>query len=173
MPAACCRHAPTATGWPSFLIEDYAAQSQVFDSQLLSLVTEGVFSKFPELAVVLLESGITWLPTFFWRTNKIWRGLRAEVPWVHRAPAEILRDRVRLTLQPFDAPDDPELVRRTLDHIDGANMLLFSTDFPHWHFDGGADLPAGLPDDLVPAILSGNALATFPRLAAALQETVA
>ena len=52
------RHAPTPTGWPSFIIEDYAAQAQAFDSQLLSLITEGVFAKFPCLTVVLLESGI-------------------------------------------------------------------------------------------------------------------
>ena len=167
------RHAPTATGWPSFIIEDYAAQSQLFDSQLLSLITEGVFTKCPDLKVVLLESGITWLPPFLWRTNKIWRGLRPDVPWVTRAPPDIVRDRVRLTLQPFDAPEDPVKVRATLDHIGGDGMLLFSTDFPHWHFDGADALPFGLPPEILPGLLSGNALATYPRLAAALTETVA
>jgi hypothetical protein len=167
------RHAPTPTGWPSFVIEDYAAQAQAFDSQLLSLITEGVFAKFPDLTVILLESGITWLPPFMWRTNKIWRGLRPDAPWVDRPPADILRDRVRLTLQPFDAPEDPARVRATLNHIDGEKMLLFSTDFPHWQFDGDNALPPGLPPEMLPALLSGNALASYPRLAAALQETVA
>ena len=165
------RHAPTPTGWPSFIIEDYAAQAQTFDSQLLSLITEGVFTKFPKLTVVLLESGITWLPPFLWRTNKIWRGLRPDAPWVTRSPADIVRDRVRLTLQPFDAPADK--VRATLDHIGGEGMLLFSTDFPHWQFDGDNALPAGLPVELLPGVLAGNALASYPRLAAALRETVA
>ncbi|HEX4366432.1 MAG TPA: amidohydrolase family protein [Rhodopila sp.] len=167
------RHAPTPTGWPSFIIEDYAAQAQAFDSQLLSLITEGVFAKFPDLTVVLLESGITWLPPFMWRTNKIWRGLRPDAPWVDRPPADIVRDRVRLTLQPFDAPEDPAKVRATLNHIDGEKMLLFSTDFPHWQFDGDNALPPGLPPEMLPALLSGNALASYPRLAAAFQETVA
>ena len=166
------RHAPTPTGWPSFIIEDYAAQAQTFDSQLLSLITEGVFVKFPELNVVLLESGITWLPPFMWRTNKIWRGLRPDAPWVDRPPADILRDRVRLTLQPFDAPEDPAKIRSTLDHIDGEKMLLFSTDFPHWHFDGDQALPAGLPPGMLAALLTGNALATYPRLATALKEAM-
>lgn len=163
------RHAPTATGWPSYIIEDYASQSQAFDSQLLSLITEGVFSKFPRLTVVLLESGITWLPPFMWRTNKIWRGLRPDAPWVDRAPPDIVRDRVRLTLQPFDAPEDDAKVRATLDHIAGDNMLLFSTDFPHWHFEGDNAIPPGLPSEILPGLLSGNALATYPRL----RETVA
>lgn len=166
------RHAPTPTGWPSFVVEDYAAQAQAFDSQLLSLISEGVFTKFPNLTVVLLESGITWLPPFMWRTNKIWRGLRPDAPWVDRAPADILRDRVRLSLQPFDVPEDPAKVRATLKHIGGNGMLLFSTDFPHWHFDGDEVLPAGLPPEMLPGLLAGNALATYPRLAAALQEHV-
>jgi hypothetical protein len=167
------RHAPTPTGWPSFVIEDYASQAQVFDSQLLSLVTEGVLTRFPNLTIVLLESGITWLPPFMWRTNKIWRGLRPDAPWVHRPPADIVRDRVKLTLQPFDAPEDTDKVRATLNHIDASRMLLFSTDFPHWHFDGDDALPATLPDSMLPALLSGNALASYPRLAAALQEHAA
>ena len=52
--------------------------------------------------------GVTWLPGFLWRFSKFWRGVRAEVPWVDRSPAEIVRDHVRLTIQPFDAPDDPD-----------------------------------------------------------------
>jgi predicted TIM-barrel fold metal-dependent hydrolase len=53
---------------------------------LNSLVTEGVFNKFPRLKVVLMESGVTWLPAYFWRINKTWRGVRAETPWLDRPP---------------------------------------------------------------------------------------
>ena len=83
------------------------AQSAAFESQLLSLVAEGVFAKFPGLKVVLSKSGFTWLPPFLWRANKTWRGVRAEMPWVKRPPAEIIREHVRLTIQPVDAAADP------------------------------------------------------------------
>ena len=46
-------------------------------------------------------------------------------------------------------------------------MFLFSTDYPHWQFDGDAALPTGLSDALLRKILSENALATYPRLAKA------
>ena len=56
------RNPVTSLGWPTWYIEDYAAQSQGFQSQVASLITEGVFAKHPELKVVLIESGVTWLP---------------------------------------------------------------------------------------------------------------
>ena len=40
--------------------------------------------------------------------------------------------------QPFDVPDDPGVVERLLEHIGSDQMLLFATDYPHWHFDGTA-----------------------------------
>jgi uncharacterized protein len=157
------RHAPTSNGWPSFFVQDYVGQTMGFEAQLLSLMAEGVFNHFSTLRVVLTESGVTWLPAFLWRAIKSWRGLRSETPWFVRSPADLVRQHVRLTVQPFDAPGAEE-VRRTLDHIDGNHMLLFATDFPHWHFDGADALPAGMPPDLIRRLAVDNPLATYPRL---------
>ena len=99
------RHPVTSLGWPSHYVEDYTSQAQGFQGQVASLITEGVFAKYPKLKVVLIESGVTWLPGFLWRFSKFWRGARTEIPWVDRSPAEIVRDNFRLTIQPFDAPD--------------------------------------------------------------------
>jgi uncharacterized protein len=154
----------TAAGWGSTVTEDYVGQAQAFQSQLTSLICEGVFSKFPALTVVLLESGFTWLPAHLWRLTKYWRGLRVEIPWVDRSPAEIVRDNVRLTLQPIDAPPDPRHLNRILEHIGSDRLLLFSTDYPHWQFDGMAALPEGLSSDLVRRILVENPRETYTRL---------
>ena len=136
----------TSLGWPSYYIEDYVAYAQAFQSQLGSLICEGAFAKFPKLKVVLMESGVTWLPGFLWRLSKFWRGIRSEVPWVDRPPKEIVRDHVRLTIQPFDAPDDPAMTEQMVDHLDSDDILLYASDFPHWQFDGDDALPRGLPE---------------------------
>jgi predicted TIM-barrel fold metal-dependent hydrolase len=91
--------------------------------------------------------------------------VRPEVPWIDRPPAELLREHVRLTLQPLDVPrGDPQRFARVLDHVGSDRMLLFSTDYPHWHFDGEDVLPDGLTDDTLRRFMIDNPLETYPRL---------
>jgi predicted TIM-barrel fold metal-dependent hydrolase len=158
-------HHPTLNGWGSFFLEDYVANSFAFENQVVSLVSEGAFAKFPDLKVVLIESGVTWMPPALWRFNKTWRGVRSEVPWVKRTPVEIVRQHIRLTTQPFDEPDGVPRLERFVEQMKSDEMLLFSTDFPHWHFDGTDALPLAPSSPLARKVLCENALATYPRLA--------
>ena len=159
------RHPPSAGGWGSLYLEDYVSYAQGFAGALNSLLSEGVFQKFPAVKFVLIESGVTWLPAMMWRINKTWRGVRAEVPWLDRLPADIFRERVRLTIQPFDTPPAAAAITTLLEEFGSDDMLLFSTDYPHWHFDGTDAVPAGLPEGMMRKMLVDNALATYPRLA--------
>ncbi len=149
-------------GWPSYYIEDYASMAQAFQSQVVSLVSEGVFTKFPNLRIVLIEGGFTWLPSLMWRFDKNWKGLRREVPWVDRLPSEIIREHIRLTVQPFDEPPNPEYLLRIIEQIGSEEVLLFSTDYPHWHFDAPEEaMPVKLPANLEQKILVDNAQAVY------------
>ena len=163
------KHPVTSLGWPTYYTEDYAAQASAFQNQLSSLITEGVFNKYPDLTVVLLESGVSWLPAHLWRLTKYWRGLRMEIPWVDRSPFDIVRSNVRLSLQPFDGPADAARVERLMEHMQSDELLLFSTDYPHWQFDGADPIPAGLPPAITRKMLRENPLRTYTRL----KETVA
>ncbi|MBO1075458.1 amidohydrolase family protein [Roseomonas marmotae] len=158
------RHPITPVGWPSYHTEDYVDQAQGMQTQLTSLVCEGVFSKFPALRVVMIESGFTWLPAFLWRLEKYWRGLRMEIPWVDRSPSAIIREQARFTLQPVDGPPEAADLLKVIEHMGSEELLLFSTDYPHWQFDGNAALPATLPPELIRRITVENPLATYPRL---------
>lgn len=150
---------PTPVGWPSYYLEEYAGMAQVFQSQLNSLIVEGVFDRFPTLRVAFIESGWSWLPAHLWRLDKEWKGLRREVPWVRRPPSEYAREHIRFTLQPIDVPSDPALMAQLLAQLESPDLVMFSTDYPHWH----DDVTGLLPPEALPAIMADNAR-TFYRL---------
>ena len=132
--------------------------ASVFQSQLLSLVSGGIFDRYPNLRIVLLESGCTWLPSLMWRFDKDWKGIHREMPWVSRPPSDYIRDHIRLTTQPFDAPPDGDTLHDLIDQIGSDDLFLFATDYPHWHFDTPEDaLPVGLSDNLTRKIMYNNA----------------
>ena len=156
------RNPPSQAGFYSTFSEDYAGQIATFTAQLGSLISEGIFAEYPDLKIVLLESGVTWLPAFMWRFSKDWRGVRSEVPWVDRSPADLIRHHVRLTTQPFDAPADA--AAEIVGQLRSDNMLMFGSDYPHWHFDGDDAIPAGIPEKLHASMLSRVPAETYPRL---------
>ena len=77
---------------------------------------------------------------------------------------EIVRSNVRFSLQPVDAPPDAGTLDRIFDQMQSDELVLFSTDYPHWQFDGNDVLPDGLPPDLVRKIMIDNPHATYGRL---------
>ena len=123
----------TPSGWPSWHIEEYVGMAQVFQSQIINLIVEGVFAQFPTLRFVMAEGGWTWLPSLMWRLDKEWKGLRFEIPWVNSFPSDLIRKHMRFTLQPLDAPPEPEQLLQTVAQLESDELLLFSSDFPHWH----------------------------------------
>jgi uncharacterized protein len=57
------------------------------------------------------------------------------------------------------------------DHMQSDELVLFSTDYPHWQFDGDEVLPPGLSPDLVRKIMIDNPLKTYRRLEFAKETT--
>jgi len=152
---------PTPSGWTTYYLEEYSGMAQVFQSQLISIVSEGVCDRFPELRIALLEAGWAWLPPLMWRFDKDWKGLRREIPWVRRAPSEYIRQHVRFALQPVDAPSTAAMLE-TIEEMGSDELVMFSSDHPHWHFDALDEaLPPGLPEPLRRGILSEHARAFY------------
>jgi uncharacterized protein len=156
---------PFPSGWPSYYVEEHAGMAQVFQSQLASIVSEGVLDLFPTTRIAIIEGGFTWLPAFLWRFDKEWRNLRQLVPWVKRPPSAYIREHVRLTVQPLDAPPRAADLLRTIEQIDSDDLLLFASDYPHQHASDPQEalLPL-LPAALARKVRGENATA-FYRLA--------
>jgi predicted TIM-barrel fold metal-dependent hydrolase len=131
--------APTPSGFTPTYLEDYLGNQPIAQAQLLSFVSEGVFERFPDLHVVLSECGFAWLAPLLWRFDKDWKGVWREVPWVKRRPSEYVRDHFHFTTAPAHLPRDPEALDQMLEMMDGSDMLVYASDYPHEHGDG---LPA-------------------------------
>ncbi len=144
-------------GFPTHYIEWHTCLSLAFQAHLVSLLTEGVFEKFPKFRVVLTEGGTAWIPGLMWRLDAEWKALRTEVPWVKRPPSAYLRDHVRFTTQPLERPEDDRHFLQMLEMMDAENLLMFSSDYPHWDFDSPSHAFPKLPEALHHRIFEANA----------------
>ena len=50
------------------------------------------------------------------------------------------------------------------EHMRSDELLVYSTDYPHWQFDGQDVMPEGFSAELIRKITIDNPLQAFPRL---------
>jgi predicted TIM-barrel fold metal-dependent hydrolase len=156
--------APTPSGYVNTYLQDYAANWQIVQIHVLSLVAEGVFERYPGLRVSVMECGFNWLPSLLWRFDKDWKGLWREVPWLKDKPSTYVRRHFKATTEPAQLPRDDRQARELLKLV-GSDMLMYASDHPHDHGPSGARLLELLEDDAAEAVLRSNA-ASFYRLEA-------
>jgi predicted TIM-barrel fold metal-dependent hydrolase len=147
----------TASGYPSFYIEEMTEHATAAQVMVTSFIMEGVFERLPDLKVVLIECGFGWLPALGWRLDKHWKRLKDEVPHLKMAPSEYIRKHFWVTTQPMEETDNPDHLHEVMDWI-GMDRIMFSSDYPHWDFDDPfVSLPPFLTDEQRRAIYAGNA----------------
>ncbi len=152
----------TGAGWPSFYIEDHAGMPPSLQAQLVSMVCEGVFERFPTLKLVLIEGGFGWLPPLMWRLDRTWERLHEEVPHLTRRPSDYIRDHVWLTTQPMEEPHISAHFHHLLSQLNMNDRLMFATDYPHWDFDAPDEaIPVKLAPELTRMIMAENARALY------------
>jgi uncharacterized protein len=124
---------------------------------LISMVSQGVFEKYPSVRLILNEFGVTWLPFVMWRMDMEYRAARDDVPWLTRLPSEYIKQFVRFSTQPLEVPADPRDLVTVLSVVGADKMLLFASDYPHWDFDSPEFALKGFPAEWRPRILWDNA----------------
>ena len=155
---------PSPTGFPSWFVEEYAAEQQVYMAQLTSLIGEGAFQAVPDLKVAMAEVGFAWLPSLMWRLDKEWKGLRRDIPWVTRPPSEIVREHVRATVAPLDMPATPDAageMAEIVTWLGSEDLLMFATDYPHAHEVPIGALLGSVPETMQARLMSDTARALY------------
>jgi uncharacterized protein len=126
-----------------------------------SMVMEGVFERYRDLKVVMIECGFGWLPALGWRLDKHWKRMRDEVPHLTRAPSEVIREHFYVTTQPMEETEDPTHVLDAMGWI-GFDRILFASDYPHWDFDDPVmAIPPSLGEEQRRRVFAGNARALY------------
>jgi predicted TIM-barrel fold metal-dependent hydrolase len=146
---------PAGCGPPTFFWETHALLCETGMGHIASAIAHGVFERWPQSRLVLIECGSAWLPAILWRLDEDYRALRKETPWLTRLPSEYAREHVRLTTQPIERPRNPEALWAPLAEIGAEQMLMYASDYPHWDFDSPSVVR--LPDGWRERVMDGNA----------------
>jgi predicted TIM-barrel fold metal-dependent hydrolase len=146
-----------ASAVPTLYMEHHMLLPQGLITHVVSLIAHGVFEKFPELRVLLVETGVAWLPWFLWRFDSEYRGIRRETPWLRKLPSEYFREHVRVTTQPLEQSPRREQLIELLSLVDAQDLLCFSSDYPHWDTDDLAWVAGRLPPEWAERVFRDNA----------------
>jgi predicted TIM-barrel fold metal-dependent hydrolase len=128
---------------------------------LISMVSNGVFERYPNIKFVMNEFGIVWLPFVMWRLDMEFRAGREDVPWLKMRPSEYIKRFVRFSTQPLEIPDDPEQLVALLRLAGMQDILMFSSDYPHWDFDSPDFALSGMPSEWRERIFWQNGCEVF------------
>lgn len=151
----------TGGGWASYYIEEMVGHAQAQQALLISMIFEGVFERFPNLRVVLVEAGLAWGAALMWRMDRQFEKLRRETPHLKMKPSEYMKRNVWFTTQPVEEPEPRIHLAEAIEWI-GHDRILFATDYPHWDFDDPAHaLPIRLDEKQRRMIFRDNAKVVY------------
>lgn len=176
--AACARHnlpvsihfkggATQPLGWTStgplqYFVEYHSLIAPMaYAAHITSFICNGVLDRHPNLQFLFLEGGFLWHRPFIDRMQRHWERTRVELPTA-KNPVEYIRDHFRFATQPIEEATDPQKIADLFEESDAENLLMFSSDYPHYDYDPPSKaLPRGMSDAAKHKILAGNALDFF------------
>ena len=126
----------TPVGYSQYYLELHAiGEATALMTHITSFICEGVFDKWPDLKVVAVEGGFSWIGPLMWRLEKNWPNLKPTLCASKKTPMEYVYDNVRLTSQPIEEPPRKSDLVRLFEIIDAPRLLMFASDYPHWDYD--------------------------------------
>jgi uncharacterized protein len=152
----------TAGGIPATYGEYRVLMSQSVSSHLVSLIGQGVFETYPELKVLVVGAGASWLSALLWRLESKYTAHGREVPGLHHRPSDYLHDHVRVTTYPANVEADGRSLLSLLDATPGVeDMLCFASGYPNWDADISRDIVDTLPKEWHSKVFYENAHSLF------------
>lgn len=147
-------------GFPSYNHDFMVTYSLLAANQVMSLIFDGVFDRFPTLKIIFVEHAFTWILPLMWRMDAIYQARKSWLD-IKRKPSEYVKDHIKFTTQPLDYPEDKTELMRAFEWMECDKILLFSSDYPHWTFDDPRWLVKHLPEHARENVMFRNAIKTY------------
>lgn len=147
-------------GFPSYNHDFMVTYSLLAANQIMSLIFDGVFDRFPSLRIVFVEHAFSWILPLMWRMDAIYEA-RKSWTTLARKPSEYVKDHIKFTTQPLDHPEDKTELTRALEWMEAEKILLYSSDYPHWTFDDPRWLVKHLPPASRERVMFRNGIETY------------
>ncbi len=147
-------------GYPSYNHDFMVSYSLLAANQVMSLIFDGVFDRFPTLRIVFVEHAFNWILPLMWRMDAIYEARKSWMD-IKRKPSEYVKDHIKFTTQPLDYPEDKTELLRAFEWMECEKILLFSSDYPHWTYDDPRWLVKHLPEHAREAVMFRNGIETY------------
>jgi len=113
----------------------------------MSMIMGGVFDRFPNLKLLLLGGGATWIPAYLWRTDYQYKLMRhVEAPWLKDVPSSYFLRHVRVSTYQLEAPARTEMLGQVLGSLpETPNLLMYASGYPNVDAETPEPIAARLP----------------------------
>ncbi len=147
-------------GFPSYNHDFMVSYSLLAANQVMSMIFDGLFDRFPTLRIVFVEHAFSWILPLMWRMDAIYAARKSWLD-IKRKPSEYIKDHIKFTTQPLDYPEDKTELLRAFEWMECEKILLFSSDYPHWTYDDPRWLVKHLPEHAREAVMFRNGIETY------------
>ncbi|RYG73080.1 amidohydrolase [Lentibacillus lipolyticus] len=151
--------------YPRYFVEWHSVMPNTHMVQISSMIFNGVFEKYPNLKLMMLEAGFIYAPALMRKMDTQYKYLRHEVPWITEMPSETMKKHVKFSTQPVDELSKEEF-EQFVELMGSDEMVCFSTDYPHWDYDSPHNALPKLDKDLEDKVFAENARSFYPKLQA-------
>jgi predicted TIM-barrel fold metal-dependent hydrolase len=148
---------PIAGGMPATYAEYHMMRMHGAMSHIVSMITEGVFGRFPNLKLMVVGTGAMWVPSYLWRLN-YYHKRHHEMPWLKEMPSETFRKRVRIASNSLESPKRPEDLIKILSTLPWIHeSLTYASGYPNRDYEEPEVQAARLPAEWHEAVFHRNA----------------